>query len=173
MGDDKRNEVDGMTTRVESQAAAQGGGVRGRHGDDGVRAFLLDRRAGPVGTILLVAAALSMVGSGLIHLYLWHTAYRHVATLGPLFLVQAVACIVLAVALAAIRRGVVVVAAIALMAGTIIGFILVTTVGLFGFTLHLISGWADLALATESAVIALALIAGVTLWRSHLQDDAP
>jgi hypothetical protein len=172
MVDDERNEVDDMTTRVESQSGAQATGVGGQ-GGYGIRAFLLDRRAGPVGTVLIVLAALSMVGSGLIHLYLWHSAYRHVATLGPLFLVQAVACIVLAVALAAIRRGVLLVAAVALMAGTIIGFILVTTVGLFGFTLHFISGWADLALATESAVIALALIAGMLVGRSRLQDDAP
>ncbi len=91
-----------------------------------------------------------MVGSGLIHLYLWHLAYRHVATLGPLFLVQAIAGLVLAVALASARRGFLMVAGLGLMVGTIVGFILVTTVGLFGFTLTTITGWAVGALLTEA-----------------------
>ena len=47
----------------------------------------------------VVAAAVLMVCSGLIHIHLWDIAYRHVATLGPLFLVQAVAALVSAVVL--------------------------------------------------------------------------
>jgi hypothetical protein len=33
-----------------------------------------------------------LIASGLIHLYLWNIAYRHVATLDYLFLVQVAAC---------------------------------------------------------------------------------
>ena len=47
----------------------------------------------------VAAAAILIVCSGLIHLHLWGIAYRHVATLGALFLVQAVAALVLAVVL--------------------------------------------------------------------------
>jgi hypothetical protein len=130
-----------------------------------LRRFLLDTGTGPAeGTILAVAAVL-MAGSGLVHLYLWHLAYRHVATLGPLFLVQAVAALVLAVIVIATRRGIVIVAALGLMAGTIVGFILVATVGLFGFTLTVITGWADLALATEVGAIVLFLAGASLLWR--------
>ena len=108
-----------------------------------------------------------MVASGLIHLYLWHLAYRHIATLGPLFLVQAIAALVLAVSLPAARRGFLLLAALGLMAGTIVGFILVTTVGLFGFTLTSITGWAVAALATEAGAIVTLTAAAALLWRAH------
>jgi len=51
----------------------------------------------------VAAAAILIVCSGLIHLHLWGIAYRHVATLGALFLVQAVAALVLAVVLVVAR----------------------------------------------------------------------
>jgi hypothetical protein len=131
-----------------------------------IRRFLLDPGVGLPGSIALWAAAALMVASGLVHVYLWHLAYRHVATLGPLFLVQAVAAFVLAVVLAASRRGVFLVAGIGLMAGTIVGFILVTTVGLFGFTLKTITGWADLALAAEAGAIVALLVGARLLWQA-------
>jgi hypothetical protein len=130
-----------------------------------VRRFLVGRGEGPVATVLVVAGALSMVGSGLIHLYLWHLAYRHVATLGPLFLVQAIAGLLVAVALVGARRGFLMVAGLGLMAGTIVGFILVTTVGLFGFTLTTITGWAVGALLTEAGAILTLVAAATLLWR--------
>jgi hypothetical protein len=134
--------------------------------DSSLRRFLLARPEGTTATVLLSAAALLMVASGLIHLYLWHLAYRHVATLGPLFLVQALAAIVLAVALPLGRRGFLLVAAVSLMAGTIVGFILVTTVGLFGFTLTVITGWAVAALLVEAPAIVALLTAAALLWRA-------
>jgi hypothetical protein len=130
------------------------------------RRFLIGQDARLPETVLIRAAAVLMVASGLIHVYLWHVAYRHVATLGPLFLVQAVSALVLAVLLATTRRGLFVLAAFGLMAGTIIGFVLVTSVGLFGFTLTFISGWAKLALATESATIVILVSGATLLWRS-------
>jgi hypothetical protein len=131
-----------------------------------IRRFLLDPGLGLAGSIALWAAAALMVVSGLVHLYLWHLAYRHVATLGPLFLVQAVAAVVLAGALAAFRRGLFLVAAIGLMAGTIVGFILVTTVGLFNFTLRTITGWADLALVVEAGALVGLLVGARLLWQA-------
>src|SRR5580658_3588046 len=50
-----------------------------------------------------LAAAL-MIASGVIHLHLWDIAYRHVPTMGPLFIAQGVAAIVFAVATSAVRR---------------------------------------------------------------------
>jgi hypothetical protein len=116
---------------------------------------------GTVPTALSWAAAVLLVASGLIHLHLWDIAYRHIKTLGPLFLVQTVAAFVVAVALVALRRAVVEVAALLLMVGTMVGFALVTTVGLFGFTLHEITKWAYLAMVAEiAAVVAL----GAVIW---------
>jgi hypothetical protein len=67
----------------------------------------------------------------------------------------------------------VLVAALGLMAGTIVGFILVATVGLFGFTLPVITGWAVVALATESAAIVALLITAVMLWRTDELHGRP
>ena len=97
----------------------------------------------------LVAAAILMICSGLIHVHLWGIAYRHVATLGPLFLVQAVAAMVLAVVLVVTRVVVVALACMALMVGTMVGFVLAVSVGIFGFTLQIVTGWAYEALGAE------------------------
>ena len=125
------------------------------------------RRNDVVALVAVVAAAILMICSGLIHIHLWDIAYRHVATLGPLFLVQAVAALVLAVVLVVTRVVVVALACIVLMLGTVVGFILAASVGIFGFTLPVVTGWAYEALVTElvSAVVLArarrALVAGV------------
>ncbi len=113
-------------------------------------------------TVLLELTAVLVIVSGIVHLHLWDIAYRDVATLGPLFLVQAIAGLILGVALALWRRAVLALAALGLMAGTIVGFILVVTVGLFGFKLHDITGWAVLALVVEGLAVVLSATA---VWR--------
>jgi hypothetical protein len=113
---------------------------------------------------LFVVDAGLLVTSGVIHLHLWDIAYRHVATLGPLFLVQAIAALVLAVAVLVTRNIPVVGAALALVAGTIVCFLLARTVGIFGFTLTFTSGLAYTVLVVEIiAVVALALTAMLLL----------
>jgi hypothetical protein len=49
--------------------------------------------------VLCIINAGLLVTSGLIHLHRWDIAYRHVKTLGPLFLVQVIAALLMAVAL--------------------------------------------------------------------------
>jgi hypothetical protein len=122
-----------------------------------------ETRGATTGLVLLSAAL--MLVSGFVHVHLWDIAYRHVATLGPLFLVQAIAALVLAVLFALTRRGAVVVAALGLMAGTIVGFILVLTVGLFGFTLHEITNYAVIAVVVEGLAVVLLAAAGLQLLR--------
>lgn len=53
----------------------------------------------------------------------------------------------------------------AIMVGTIVGFILVVTTGLFGFKLQTITSWADLALASESAAVLVLGVAGSLTWQ--------
>jgi hypothetical protein len=113
----------------------------------------------------VVAAAILMICSGLIHLHLWDIAYRHVATLGPLFMVQAVAALVGAVVLVVARVVVVALACIALMLGTVVGFILADTVGIFGFTLPVVTGWAYEALVAELVSAVLLALLVVRAWR--------
>ncbi len=122
------------------------------------------RRKDVVALVAVVAAAILMVCSGSIHIHLWDIAYRHVATLGPLFLVQAVAALVLAVGLVVTRVVVVALACIGLMLGTVVGFILADTVGIFGFTLPVVTGWAYEALAAELVSAAVLAVLVVRSW---------
>jgi hypothetical protein len=106
-----------------------------------------------------------LVASGIIHLHLWDIAYRHVATLGPLFLVQAISAAVIAVAIVATRHILAVAAGLALVAGTIVGFILARTVGIFGFKLPFSSGLANTVVIIEAAAVVTLSLTGALLWR--------
>src|ERR1700729_660400 len=114
----------------------------------------------PVLALCIVDAGL-LITSGLIHLHFWNIASRHVPTLGPLFLVQVVATLLIAVALVATRRLIVVAAAFLLMGGTIVGFILVRTVGLFNFKLGFTSGLAATVLVVEAVAM---VMTAITAW---------
>jgi hypothetical protein len=118
----------------------------------------------PVLALCVIDAAL-LVTSGLIHLHFWNIAYRHVPTLGPLFLVQVVATLLTAVALVATRRLIVVAVAFLLMGGTIVGFILVRTVGLFNFKLGFTSGLAATVLVVEAVAMVMTAITGWVITR--------
>ena len=120
--------------------------------------------------LLYLADAGLLVASGLIHLHLWDIAYRHVATLDVLFLVQVFLCALAAVALLVTRHLLVVLAAAALMAGTIVGFALARTVGIFGFKLTFSSGLADTVLAVEAAGV---LMLALTGWLQRRRVSRP
>jgi hypothetical protein len=118
-----------------------------------LRGLLFARAEGVVTNLLLAFGGALLVVSCVVHAHLWYLAYRHVPTLGPLFLVQACSAGVLAVALVVFRRAFLVLAAFGLVAGTIVGFVLVLTVGLFNFKLNFISTEASVALGAESAAL--------------------
>lgn len=114
--------------------------------------------------LLYLCDAALLVTSGLIHLHLWDIAYRHVKTLDVLFLVQVILCLLAALTLLVTRHVLVVLGAAALMAGTIVGFLLARSVGIFGFKLTFSSGLADTVLVVEgAAVVLLALTAWLQL----------
>jgi hypothetical protein len=100
----------------------------------------------------LVGAAL-LIWSAVIHLHLWATGYRHIPTIGPLFLVQGVAGIVVAVAIAARRRPVVLVGGALFAAGTVGGLLLSVNVGLFGFQDSLSAPFAVESLVVETIAV--------------------
>jgi hypothetical protein len=112
--------------------------------------------------VLCIVSAGLLITSGIIHLHLWDIAYRHVKTLDVLFPLQAIAAFVVAVALLAVRRAIVAAVGALLMAGTIVGFILARTAGIFGFKLSFSSGLANTVLIVEAvAIVSLALTAWV------------
>jgi hypothetical protein len=102
-----------------------------------------------------------LVTSASIHIYYYNLIYKNIATIGNLFLVQIVASFILAVALVVTRHVLVVLASAGLMAGTIIGFILVRAGTLFGFHLPFTSGLAAFVLVVE--IVAVVLLAATAL----------
>ena len=114
--------------------------------------------------LLYLCDAGLLIASGSIHLNLWFIAYRHVKTLDVLFLIQVVLALLAALVLLVTRHVLVVLGAAALMAGTIVGFLLARSVGIFGFKLTFSSGLADTVLVVEAAaVVLLALTAWLQL----------
>jgi hypothetical protein len=124
-------------------------------------------RTGPLLWLLYLCDAGLLVTSGLIHLHLWDIAYRNVGTLRVLFLVQVALCLLTALALLITRNLLVVLAAAALMAGTIVGFVLARTVGIFGFHLTFSSGLAWTVLIVEAAGVVLLLLTAAVQWQQR------
>lgn len=117
--------------------------------------------------VLVWAAALLMLDSGVIHVRLWADGgYQGIAVIGPLFLAQGVAAIVLAVALGVFRRLGLIVAGAGLMAATAVGLLLSVYVGLFGFRESMAVPYAGMSLVEEVAgAIILAAAAAIVLAR--------
>jgi hypothetical protein len=111
--------------------------------------------------LLAVAGAGLLAWSGVLHLQLWSEGYRTISVIGPLFLVQGIASVVLAVALVAVRRLVLLAAGAALAAGTAAGLLLSAGIGLFGYTESLAVPGAVTSLVVEftgTAVLAAAAV---------------
>ena len=124
--------------------------------------------------ILSWVGAVALVVSGLVYLHLWDVAYRHVDTLGPLFVVQGIAAIALAVVLVVWPRPLVALAGVVLALGTMAGYVKALNGGVFGFTLPVVTGWADLALAAEIvAVVALGSVCWLGLARRSTSERVP
>lgn len=119
-----------------------------------------------VATALCLVEAALVVVSGVIHLHLERTAYLHVKTIGPLFVVQFVSCVVVALVLVASRRLLAALAGAALMAGTVAGFVLARTVGIFGFKLPYSTTLANQVLVVEIVATVIGLFAADLLWRT-------
>lgn len=90
-----------------------------------------------------------LVWSAVIHLILWADGYKDISVVGPLFLVQAVACSLLAVAIVAFRWLVLLAAGAVAGVATAVGLLLSVHVGLFGYTESLAVPYAVLSLAVE------------------------
>lgn len=114
-----------------------------------------DSRAIPV-----IARALRFAGAGFIlvnggvHIYLWAHSYRDVRVIGPLFVVNAVAALLIAAALLWRPEGITALLGLALSAGTFGAFMLTVTVGLFEFS----TGW-----NLEAVIAAVAEIGAILL----------
>ena len=111
-------------------------------------------------TLRLAGAGL-LAATGGIHLDLYLTGYRHIPTIGWLFLLQIIAAFVLAVAVLVVRRPLADAAGAGFAIATLGGYLLTLWVGLFGFqevrtTAGLVAGLIEVATFAVLGYTALA-----------------
>lgn len=116
-------------------------------------------------TSAMLVGALLLAGSGVIHLHLWLSGYRAIHIIGPLFLTQAISAFIVAMAVIVLRRTTVALAGTALLAGTIVGLLLSSWHGIFGFHESLGAPYAGLSLAAEGVGIAALALASISRHR--------
>ena len=102
-----------------------------------------------------VLAVLALLGSAWIHFDLWTVGYQDIEIVGPLFLVNAVAGVVIAVAVALWRHWLPALATVGFGAATLGAYLLSVTVGLFGMQ-NDFSGTPALLAAIAEAVCVVA-----------------
>jgi hypothetical protein len=104
-----------------------------------------------------------LVWSGVIHLMLWSDGYKDIRWIGPLFLLQGIAGIVIAVAIVAFRWLALLVIGAGTGVATAVGLLLSVNFGLFGFTESLAVPYAELSLAVEFTAAFVLLVAACLL----------
>jgi hypothetical protein len=116
-------------------------------------------------TAFILGGAL-LVWSAFIHFHLWSETdgYRTIATIGPLFLLQSIAGLVIGIGVVAVRRLWAAVIGVGFALSTIAGFLLSVAVGLFGFKDSWLAPFAKEAFTVELlAVVVLSAAAALCL----------
>jgi hypothetical protein len=132
--------------RVAASHGWQGGGVSGET-VYGNRPWWLDRLLrGPASlssllgrvavTVVIAGGAACTVYSGYIHIYLWGRSqypYRDIPTIGPLFLAQGIAAVIIGLLVVITRRVAVLLIGAGLLIVSVAALIIDVEVGMFGF----------------------------------------
>jgi hypothetical protein len=116
-------------------------------------------------TVVIVAGAVCLAGSGVIHLYLWgkQYGYKDVPTIGPLFIIQGIAAILVAVLVIVTRRVGVLLVGAGMLFASVVALVLAVYVGLFGFKDSWLAPYAWTSFYEELAGGVLLLAAAVAL----------
>ena len=113
-------------------------------------------------TSAFVAAGLLIIWSSYIHFHLWQSlGYRHIATIGPLFLLQSIGGLLIGLLIIASRRVWAAVLGAGFAISTMIGFLISVENGLFGFKDTWSAPFAHQTFALEIAIIGVCIVAGV------------
>ena len=109
-------------------------------------------------------AAAGVLVSAAVHLWLWFDGYRDIEVIGPAFMLNAVAGVVIAGLLLAWRHWIPLFLAVGFGASTLGAFVVSATVGLFGVQ----ESWTGGAVLTAAASEVVAILAGlVALAQEH------
>lgn len=119
----------------------------------------LDR--GP--TVLLMAGAVAVGVGGYEHAHLFHNGYSEIATIGTLFILNAIGSLLVILALLARRPLAFVAGGLAISVGSIVAIVLTrTSGGLFGFRESGYDGQAQVTIGAEIVAVVL-IVAGAAL----------
>jgi plastocyanin len=114
-------------------------------------------------TAAFVVGGLLIIWSSYIHFHLWQSqGYRHIATIGPLFLLQSIGGFLLGLLILVVRRVWTAVLGVGFAVSTMVGFLVSVEHGLFGFKDTWSAPFAHEAFALELAIIGACIIAGAT-----------
>jgi hypothetical protein len=121
------------------------------------------RPYGTSATVAFVVGGLLIIWSSYIHFHLWQAfGYRHIPTIGPLFMLQAIVGLLAGVLVIGVRRVWAGVIGTGFAASTLVGFLISVEHGLFRFRDLWSSPYAHQAFAIEIAAIVVLAI-GVAL----------
>jgi hypothetical protein len=124
----------------------------------------LESRAARLAVLALaLTGAGFLVWSGVIHLMLWSDGYKDISVIGPLFLVQGIASILIGVAIAALRSLALLVVGAGAGVATAVGLLLTVYIGLFNYQESLSVPYATLSLAVEFTAAFVLLVAAALL----------
>jgi hypothetical protein len=124
-----------------------------------------DRRpAGLAATACFLAGGVLLVWSAYVHFHLWGETdgYRSIPTIGPLFLLQSIAGLVIGLGIIAVRRVWAAVVGVGFALATIGGFLISVAYGLFGFKDSWLAPYAKEAFVVE-VIAAVLLVAAASL----------
>jgi hypothetical protein len=114
--------------------------------------------------LLIWAGSGLLAASAVLHFHLWSSeGYRHIPTIGPLFLAQAIIGLLLAAATALFRRLILVIGAAGLAASSVGALLISIWWGLFGWQDSFGAPYVGLALAIEVLAAVLLGAASVML----------
>jgi hypothetical protein len=109
-----------------------------------------------------VIAAVAVLVSGYVHLDLWFAGTRHLHVVGPAFLLNAVAALLIAVLLVTWKDWLPLLLTVGFGAATLGAFVISATVGLYGVHESWDGGWQWTAAVSEAVAIVAGLVAA---WR--------
>lgn len=120
---------------------------------------------------LRILTALAALVSAAVHLILWFDGYRDLDVIGPAFMLNAVAGVVIAVLLVTWRHWIPAFLVLGFGASTLGAFIVSATVGLFGVHERWTGGWVLTAAISEVVCIVGGLVLLRWAWREHRAGD--
>ena len=114
-------------------------------------------------TVTFVLGGVLLIWSAYVHFHLWSETggYRTVPTIGPLFLLQSIAGLVIGIGVMVVRRVWAAVVGLGFALSTLAGFLLSVAVGLFGFKDSWLAPFAKESFTIEILAVAVFVAAGL------------